>query len=203
MDAWGGLDEEEEPQGLDDAIPQTADEIVSASLLSGALSDACDIEIEVRPLDVEEEELIKTFIDRGCSCDLGPHKTPCCKSFSVDHYLSLRCAFAEMTHDELDMIVMGQVMATCHLSSTAESSEAPEITRNIMRYYHQGVAVCRRTFLFIHNIGLKRFKNVKASYHRHGPAARVHGNKGRRRKGHLSLQQVKDVVQYIQTYTGW
>ena len=102
-----------------------------------------------------------------------------------------------MTHDEL---VMGQVMATCHLSSTADSSEAPEITRNIMRYYHQGVAVCKRTFLFIHNIGLKRFKNVKASYHRHGPAARVHGNK---RKGHLSLQQVKDVVQYIQTYTGW
>ena len=104
MDAWGGLDEEEEPQGLDDAIPQTADEIVSASLLSGALSDACDIEIEVRPLDVEEEELIKTFIDRGCSCDLRPHS----KSFSVDHYLSLRCAFAEMTHDELDMIVMGR-----------------------------------------------------------------------------------------------
>ena len=44
MDAWGGLDKEE---GLDDAIPQTADKIVSASLLSGALSDACDIQIEV------------------------------------------------------------------------------------------------------------------------------------------------------------
>lgn len=175
---------------------------MSASLLSGALSDACDIEIQARPLDVEEEELIKTFVDRGCSCDLGPNKTPCCKSFSVEHYLSLRCAFAEMTHDELDLIVMGQIMATCLPSSSADSSSV-EKTRNIMKYYHQGVAVCRRTFLFIHNIGLKRFKNIKSSYHNHGPAARVHGNKGRKRKGHLSLQQVKDVVQYIQTYTGW
>ena len=91
-DAADGLDteEEEEPEGLEDAIPQTADEIVSARLLSGALSDACDIEIQARPLGVEEEEMIKIFVDRGCSCDLGPNKTPCCKSFSVEHSLRLR-----------------------------------------------------------------------------------------------------------------
>ena len=31
---------------------------------------------------------------------------------------------------------------------------------------------------------------------------RVHGNTGKRPKHHLTLQQVKDIVQYILNYTG-
>ena len=44
-----------------------------------------DIEIEARPLDVEEEPIRPS--STVAARDLGPHETPCCKSFSVDHYL--------------------------------------------------------------------------------------------------------------------
>ena len=68
-----------------------------------------------------------------------------------------------MTHDEFDLIIMGQIIANCHLVTSVDTSGMIK-ERNVMRYCHQGVAVCKRTFLFIHNIGLKRFKNIKASY---------------------------------------
>ena len=59
---------------------------------------------------------------------------------------------------------------------------------------HHGQHVCQHTFLF--------FKNIKKSYLTNGPAVRVHGNIGKRPKHHLTLQQIKDIVQYILNYTG-
>ena len=40
---------------------------------------------------------------------------------------------------------------------------------------------------------------TRLSYIMNGPAPRVHGNKGRRPKHQLTLEQAKDVVQYIMT----
>ena len=139
---------------------------------------------------------MKTFADSGCTCDLGLNKSPCCSSFTAD----LRCVFAEMTHDNLDLFMMGQIMANCFQPSAAEGEETH--THKVTRFQHQGHRVCQKTFLFLHNMGLKRFKNIKASYIMNGPAPRVHGNKGRRPKHQLTLEQAKDVVQYIMTYTG-
>ena len=193
-------EEEDEPE--DDTVSPSAKEIVTASLLSGSLSDA-DVSVTMRPLDVEEEESVKTFADRGCKCTLGHNKSPCCHLFSVDHYLSIRSSFAELSHDELDMMVMGQIMATCFHSSDQSSSSAESSTsHNFQHFFHHGHRICQITFLFMHTIGIKRFKNIKASYLKHGPAARVHGNTGRKPKRHLTVDQIKDVIQFIQNYTG-
>jgi hypothetical protein len=102
------LEETDEPE---DSTPQSAEEIVSASLSSGALTDICDVSVSMRSIDTAEEELVKTFADHGCTCVFGPHKSPCCKLFSEDHYLTVRGALTEMTHDELDLMVIGQIMA--------------------------------------------------------------------------------------------
>ena len=101
---------------------------------------------------------------------------------------------------------MGQIMAHCSPSPSAPSpstSPAEKIeVHTPMKFFHAGLRVCQQTFLFLHTIGIKRFKHIKASYLCNGPAARVHGNKGRKPKKTLSLQEVKDVVQYILNYTG-
>ena len=60
----------------------------------------------------------------------------------------------------------------------------------------------KRTFLFLHNIGMKHFKNLKKSYLTNGPAVRVHRNKEKKPKHHLTLQQIRDIIQYILNYTG-
>ena len=110
----------------EEETPQTAADIASVSLASGALSEVCEVTAAMRELDDRENDLFKDFVSWGCSCDFGPKKTPCSK----------------------------------------------------------------------------RFKNIKKSYLTNGPAVRVHGNKGKRPKHHLTLELVKDIVQYILNYTG-
>ena len=97
--------QEPEVDEPEDSSPQTAEEIVSVSPLSGSLTDICHVSVTVHSNDSEEEELVKAFADHGCKCEFGPHKSACCKSFLADHYLYDRGAFMEMTHDELDLIM--------------------------------------------------------------------------------------------------
>ena len=51
---------------------QTADDVVSSSLASGALSEVCDVAAVMRELDNTESDLVKQFVSRRCSssCDL-------------------------------------------------------------------------------------------------------------------------------------
>ena len=68
----------------DDTPVQTADDIISASLESGALAGVCEVTAAVREVDNQEEERVRAFACGGCSCDYGPNKIPCCLLFSVD-----------------------------------------------------------------------------------------------------------------------
>ena len=66
-------DDDQDCEPEDTTITPTADEIVSASLSSGALLAVCDIEMATRPRDEEEEACIQDFVVRGCGCDVGPN----------------------------------------------------------------------------------------------------------------------------------
>ena len=166
----GGIEDlgqaELEESDDEEETPQTATDIVLTSLASGALSEVCEVTAAMRELDNKESELVTDFVSRGCSCDFGPRKTPCSMLFPVEYYQSLRATFAEMSHDELDLVVMGQIMAHCYQSSTLHGhhSSTPEERKSTYnQFYHHSQRVCQRTFLFLRNIGLKRFKNMKKS----------------------------------------
>ena len=79
---------------------QTAEDIVSDSLGSGALSEVCEVTAVMRELDDKENDLVKEFVSRGCGCDFGPKKTPCSMLLPVEHYQSLRATITEMSHDQ-------------------------------------------------------------------------------------------------------
>ena len=195
------LDEEQEDNIT---TPPMADEFVSTSQHNGALLAVCDIEDTTRAVD-EEEKRIQEFVGRGYGCYNGSNKCQCSLFFPIEHYRSLRSTFAELSHDELDLIVLGQIMALTFQSSLLQGHHSYSPTERKITYtqlYHQGHRVCQHTFLFIHTIGRKRFKNMKASFLKTGPVPRVHGNTGNRPKHQLSLQQVTDVTQYILNYTG-
>ena len=148
-----------------------------------------------------EEELIQKFAQDGCKCDFGSNKSPCCTTISLEHFRSVRCQMAELTNDELDLVVMGQVMAGC-FTGEISSHRGQERGKSYTVFYHQGVKICQKTFLFLHAIGYGRFKAIKASYLTRGVAARVHGNKGRSTKWRLSFKEIQDVVQYVMNYAG-
>ena len=126
---------------------------------------------------------------------------PSCTTISLEHFRSVRCQMAELTNNELDLVVMGQVMAGCFTGERSSHREQ-ERGKSYTVFYHQGIKICQKTFLFLHAIGYGRFKAIKASYLTRGVAARVHGNKGKSTKFRLSLQEIQDVVQYVMNYAG-
>ena len=82
---------------------------------------------------------------------------------------------------------MGQVMAETFDDSSFLSKER----KKGCTFFHYGVRICQKTFLFLHTIGYSRFKAVKASYISRGVQPRVHKNKFKHRESGLSVEDVK------------
>ena len=95
----------------------TAAEIVQAGVARGQLDET--VSIDQCAVDEAKEQLIEQFAQDGCKCDLGPIRSPCCTTIIVAHYRSVRCQMLELTHDELELVVMGQVMAGCFSGETS------------------------------------------------------------------------------------
>ena len=102
------LDEETE---LDFGEPSAA-QIVEAGIAQGQL-DVSSIPTDQSTLDEAEETLIQEFVRVGCKCDLGPNQQPSSTTITMEHFRSVRCQMAELSCDELDLVVVGQVMAGC------------------------------------------------------------------------------------------
>jgi len=106
--------------------------------------------VDQHELDVIEEQLIHDFVQDGCKCDLGPNHSPCSTSITVDHFRSVCCQMADLTHDKLDLVVMGQVMAGCFSADTFHNQER---SRSFTVFHHNGSRICQKTFLFLHTTG--------------------------------------------------
>ena len=101
-----------------------------------------------------------------------------------------------MTHDELDLVVMGQVMAGCFSSETFRKQER---SRSFTIFHHNGSWICQKTFLFLHTMGYRRFKAIKASFVAKEGYLVSNATQGRAK---LTLNQIQDVVQFVVNYAG-
>ena len=191
-------DDEEENEPVTEQL--SAAEIVQAGVATGQI-ETSSVPIDKRNLDEAEEQLIWQFAQDGCKCDLGPNKRPCCTTISVEHFRSVRCQMLELTHDELDLVVMGQVMAGCFSGETS-LHRGQQRGKSYTTFTHQGQRICQKTFLFLHTMGYWRFKAIKANYIANGVVARVHGGTGKPKNHSLSLSQIRDIVQFILNYAG-
>ena len=76
--------------------------------------------------------------------------------FSKGHYQELRWQCAELTHDELDMVLMGQIMATLSNDGVTESAKfrhtPTQRKLSSMAFYYGGHQVCGKTFRKLHGI---------------------------------------------------
>ena len=173
---------------------------MQAGVARGRL-DKKTVPIDQRELDEAEEWLIQQFVNDGCKYDFGPNRSPCCTTITIKHFCSVRCQMAELTHDKLDLIFMGQVMAGCFSGETS-SHRWKDRGKSYYVFHHNGVRICQKTFVILHTICFWRYTAIKASYVSSGVVARVHGNTGRKKKLGLSLRETEDVVQFILNYAG-
>ena len=96
-----------------------------------------------------------------------------------------------------------QVMAltTCGSETSTLKHPVRERARVHTMFYHQGLPVCRKTFLFLHGVGEFRYKAVKAQYLSNGLVPRVHGHKGRIAPNAIVLEDMKKIITFILHYT--
>ena len=59
----------------------------------------------------------------------------------------------------------------------------------------------KKTFMFLHDIGNARLKNLMKHFKQNGITARTHGNTRRRPHHALSLSTVKSIVTFIVNYS--
>ena len=108
------------------------------------ISDSCEM----------EERSIARLAQGGCSCkhfDGGP----CCKLFSVSHYQEVRDQCRELTRSELDLVVMGQLLALTHSGHMTQAKKhiQKEHTRSFTYFKHGGHTICIKIFCFCTQLG--------------------------------------------------
>ena len=167
------------------------------------LPPGAEVSLDLRPCDIDEDRVVEDFMRRGCSCRKWGGK-PCSEHFSVDYLRETRLSFKDLTREQLDLILMGQLIATTNTSTiTKESRHQPQMRKHgySTGHFHQGNAICAEMFRFIHGIGEKRLRNISKALRLNGIAPRVHGNTRRLPKNTLSKESVEYVVCFLLNYS--
>ena len=66
-------------------------------------------------MDVLESDLITKFPSTGCGC-----VRKCSGQFTIEHITSMRASCTELSHSELDTMILGQLMAFVNTSSKVQ-----------------------------------------------------------------------------------
>ena len=136
---------------------------------------------------------VKSFVTTTCGCTLGPNKQSCSRLFTESVMIELRSQCLELTSEELDLVILGNLAAQTRTDQTKKQKR--------LNYYVRGNEVCRKTFLFLNGISKKRLSNLKTQLRVNGITPRIHGNtksKPHNRIPHTSLERV---VTFIENYT--
>ena len=105
-----------------------------------------------RAKQASPDQILDEFLARGCRC-----ASKCYEQFDRAEYVRRRDEAHQLTRDELDMVVLGQIMACICMGSVVGPSHhhAPtqrQRTRTNV-FYHLGKKIYRSTFLVLHGIG--------------------------------------------------
>ena len=158
--------------------------------------------IDPRELDVKEVSLVKEFIATTCKCS-KKKGGPCSAYFSVEEIGDYRMRMAELENDVLDMVILSQINAHhfCDdLQGHRSQATAHERMKDYTVFYCHGHPICLTTFLMLHGIGKKRFRNLLKHYKLNGVCLRMHGNRKRKPWNAASLSDKERAVKFITNY---
>ena len=165
------------------------------------VSSISDINVELSSHDIQEKDSVVTFMEAGCHCKLWNGKD-CSLQFSPSEVEEVRLSCLALSKSELDMVVMGQIMANSNSSAITEASKHLPLARKkkYTKYFHQGKAVCPAMFRFLHSIGETRLKNLVRNFKDDGLSPRTHGNTNKLPHNTLSISSVEFVVRFLLNY---
>lgn len=144
----------------------------------------------------------EAFLENGCGCQKN-----CCRQWQADELVEMRrnCAeidFYENNVNKLDQVILGQLHCLTRKTSMTNSKHKKQSQRQKSRcmYLLQGLEICRETFMFAHNIKMKRFKRLTKVYNGSGLIAKQHGNAGKMAKNVTTHKKIEYVVRFLTNY---
>lgn len=145
----------------------------------------------------------REFIRITCGCTKANGK-PCSTLFTEEHYIDLRAQAAFLTHEQLDLVILGSIMATVSTDEFRPSycrHKPAKRQKTTTTYMHHGHHLCKATYNFLHGVGSHRVKAVRQSYLQNGLSTRSHGNAKIIPHNALSFTQITNLVKFIQNYS--
>ena len=144
-----------------------------------------------------EERRVARFLP---NCQLRDG-TPCSSAFSAPQLQAARDECHQLTRDQLDMVVMGQLRALCQSDSLTQKTKAKNTARQCTntQYRYGGHRVCQMTFLFLHAMSVTRFDAIKRSWLQGGLTPRL--RRAVLPHNTTRLSDIRSVVRFILHYS--
>lgn len=158
-------------------------------------SDSCGaVNLSVREEDEAEENFIDIFMRQTCRCHFGLNGRSCSCQFTREMIAASRMNCREMAKDELDLVIL------THLQANRRCFEDQGGSRVCINYWFLGYKVCKTTYLFLYDMGPKRYKNLIEHFSQYGLVSRVHGNTKRLPPNTIPFTISQDIVQFITNF---
>ncbi|KAG8266542.1 hypothetical protein J6590_108221 [Homalodisca vitripennis] len=151
---------------------------------------------------VNDRNIVQNFKGTSCGC-----KGNCSGMFSAEEFVEMRYECAELDHyhghvNKLDQVILGQLRSLTNDTTLTSRSHRKNTERKNSRttFYLKGRPVCKNTYMFAHNIKIKRLKRLTKMYNTSGLIATAHGNTGKVKKNVTSFKDTEFVVKFLQNY---
>ena len=114
---------------------------------------------------------------------------------------------SEIPSESLDLILLSHMQQTRlnpeHAKTTQKTPSHTKVSdRKIasVRFYLFGVQVCKKTYLFAHGVGERRYRNLCKHFDAIGVTSRIHKNTKKIPYNACSAEEEKHVVTFIQNF---
>ena len=146
---------------------------------------------------LKSEEIIATkFLQEGCGCSHGRKGSQCCEQFSNEAVLSNLNLELELSHGELDLVILANIQACT--SSEIIGEKRKRSSQSSFLYLNR--PICKDMFLSLYGISYSRFQRLKEHYEEHRLSQRVHGNYKRIPHNTLPQAVIEDVKNFLTNY---
>ena len=141
----------------------------------------------------ETKAKVEKFLQDGCGCSHGKKGSQCCQQFSKEAVLSNLNNCLELSHGELDLVVLANIQACTKIKITGEKRKRS--SRYSFLYINR--PICKD--MFIHTLW-RQLLTVLQHHEEHGVAQRVHGNCKKLPHNALPQAMSADIRNFLTNY---
>ena len=134
-----------------------------------------------------------------CGCKIANAK-PCRGLFSVEQFIEFRAQSSFLTHEQLDLVLMGSVLSMVNASDKGVGRHQAKQQRITVTFMHRGYHLCRNTHMFLYGVSKHHIQSIKEHVLEHGLVTRTHGNTRRLPHPALTLDAILNVLRFITNY---